>query len=140
MTLNLTQSLESVYLHADPTRLTQIVGNLLHNACKFTGDGGRVEVTVEQDAGTRQVVVRVRDSGIGIAADQLPRIFDMFQQVDASRSRSVGGLGIGLTLVKTLTEMHGGTVEAKSAGLGHGSEFVVCLPILPDGPETLPVA
>ena len=83
----------------------------------------------------RQVIIRVRDWGIGIAADDLPRIFGMFQQVDSSRSRSVGGLGIGLTLVKTLTEMHGGAVEAMSAGLGQGSEFVVRLPVLPDQPE-----
>lgn len=135
ITLHLTRPLESMYLNADPTRLTQIVGNLLHNACKFTGDGGRVEVTLEQGSDPRQVIIRVRDWGIGIAADDLPRIFGMFQQVDSSRSRSVGGLGIGLTLVKTLTEMHGGAVEAMSAGLGQGSEFVVRLPVLPDQPE-----
>ena len=86
-------------------RLTQVVGNLLNNACKFTDKGGHVWLTVEQDAA--HAVVRVRDNGIGIAADQLPRLFAMFTQVDTSLERSRDGLGIGLTLVKTLVEMHG---------------------------------
>ena len=117
---------EPVYLDADPTRLTQVIGNLLNNACKFTDKGGRVWLTIER-AGT-QAAIRVRDTGIGIAADQLPRLFDMFTQVDTSLERSRDGLGIGLTLVKTLVEMQGGTVEAHSEGLGQGSEFVVRLP------------
>ncbi len=125
-----------IYPNADPTRLTQVLGNLLNNACKFTDKGGRISLAVEQEGG--QAVIRVRDTGIGIAADQLPRIFDMFTQVDTSIERSVSGLGIGLTLVKRLVEMHDGTVEVASAGLGHGSEFVVRLPVLAVTPESPP--
>ena len=126
--LTVTLPAQPIYLNADPARLTQLVGNLLNNACKFTDKGGRVGLTVEREGA--QAVIRVRDNGIGIAADQLLRIFDMFAQVDTSLERSVSGLGIGLTLVKTLAEMHGGTVEVQSAGLGQGSEFVVRLPIV----------
>jgi PAS domain S-box-containing protein len=131
-----------VYLDADPTRLGQIIGNLLNNACKFTECGGHVWLTVEREeesgadraegASPRlapQVVIRVRDTGIGIAADQLDHVFEMFTQVDTSLERSLTGLGIGLTLVKTLTEMHGGTVEVLSDGVGQGSEFIVRLPL-----------
>jgi two-component system, chemotaxis family, CheB/CheR fusion protein len=126
---------EPILLDADATRLTQIVGNLLHNACKFTDRGGRIWLEVEDGGGAASggvpdVVIRVRDTGIGIAAEELPRIFDMFAQVDVSLKRSADGLGIGLTLVKTLVEMHGGTVEAASAGVGRGAEFVVRLPAL----------
>jgi CheY-like chemotaxis protein len=117
-----------LYLNADPARLAQVVGNLLNNACKFTDKGGRISLTVEREGG--QAVIRVRDTGIGIAADQLPRIFDMFTQVDTSLERSVSGLGIGLNLVKILVEMHDGTVEVHSAGVGHGTEFVIHLPIM----------
>jgi PAS domain S-box-containing protein len=117
-----------VQLEADPARLTQVVGNLLNNACKFTDRGGDVRLTVAEERG--EVVIRVRDSGIGIAAEHLPRVFDMFTQVDTSLERSRDGLGIGLTLVKTLVEMHGGSVEARSDGVGHGSEFIVRLPIV----------
>ena len=116
-------------LSADAARLVQVLGNLLNNACKFTDQGGRVGLAVERDGG--EAVIRVRDNGIGIAAEQLPRIFDMFMQVDTSLERSAGGLGIGLTLVKSLVELHGGTVQASSAGAGQGSEFVVRLPIAP---------
>ena len=127
---------QPVYLNADPTRLAQVIGNLLNNACKFTDPGGRISLKVEIEG--KQAVVRVRDSGVGIAADKLPRIFDLFVQVDTSLERSVNGLGIGLTLVKNLVEMHGGTVEVYSAGVGHGSEFVVRLPVIgtikPDQP------
>ncbi len=118
---------QPVVLNADSTRLVQIVGNLLHNACKFTHKGGRVGLTVERDGG--EAVIRVSDTGIGIAADDLRRIFDLFVQADTSLERSVSGLGIGLTLVKDLVEMHGGTVQAHSDGAGSGSEFVVRLPI-----------
>ena len=131
-----------VYVDADPTRLGQIVGNLLNNACKFTERGGHVWLTVEckeesdayraEGASVRfapHVVIRVRDTGIGIAADQLDHVFEMFTQVDTSLERSLTGLGIGLTLVKTLTEMHGGTVEVRSDGVGEGSEFIVRLPL-----------
>jgi PAS domain S-box-containing protein len=131
-----------VYVDADATRLGQIIGNLLNNACKFTERGGHVWLTVEREeecGGNRvegasvpfapQVVIRVRDTGIGIAADQLEHVFEMFTQVDTSLERSLTGLGIGLTLVKTLTEMHGGTVQVHSDGVGQGSEFVVRLPL-----------
>ena len=118
---------DPIYLEGDPARLAQVVGNLLNNACKFTQDGGHVRVTLERESG--QAVLRIRDTGIGISADQLPRIFDMFTQIDTSLERSQSGLGIGLTLVKNLVELHGGTVEAHSAGIGHGSEFVVRLPL-----------
>ena len=112
--LTVTLPPQPVYLNADPTRLAQVVGNLLNNACKFTEKGGRIWLTVEREG--EQAVIRVRDTGIGIAADQLARIFEMFTQVDTSLERSAGGLGIGLTLVKNLVEMHGGTVEVHSAG------------------------
>jgi CheY-like chemotaxis protein len=131
-----------VYVDADPTRLGQIVGNLLNNACKFTERGGHVWLTVEREeesgadraesASVRfapQVVISVRDTGIGIAADQLDHVFEMFTQGDTALERSLTGLGIGLTLVKTLTEMHGGSVEVRSDGVGRGSEFVVRLPL-----------
>jgi PAS domain S-box-containing protein len=117
---------QPVYLNADRARLTQVVGNLLNNAGKFTDRGGHVWLTVEQDGD--QAVIRVRDTGIGIQAEQLPRVFQMFAQVDTSLERSRDGLGIGLTLVKTLVELHGGTVEARSKGPGLGSEFSVRLP------------
>jgi PAS domain S-box-containing protein len=124
---------EPVTLDADPARLAQVVGNLLNNASKFTDKGGRIALTVEREGG--HVAIRVRDTGIGISAENLPRVFDMFAQVDTSLERSRDGLGIGLTLVKTLVEMHGGTVEARSDGPGLGSEFVVRLPVLAEGPE-----
>jgi PAS domain S-box-containing protein len=139
--LTVTMSLQPIYLNADPTRLAQVVGNLLNNACKFTDKGGRISLAV--DVASRgheppEAIIRVRDNGVGIAADQLPHIFDMFVQIDTSLERSVSGLGIGLTLVKSLVEMHGGTVEVHSAGIGQGSEFVVRLPILVDTPKPLP--
>jgi PAS domain S-box-containing protein len=126
---------EPVYLNADPTRLAQVVGNLLNNAHKFTDVGGRISVAVEREGA--QVVIRVKDTGVGIAAEHLAGIFEMFTQVESSLERSRSGLGIGLTLVKTLVEMHGGTVEAHSDGPGRGSEFVVRLPVLRDVPESL---
>ena len=127
---------QPIFVNADPTRLAQVVGNLLTNACKFTDKGGRIRLSVEREG--EQVVIRVRDNGIGIAADQLDHIFDMFMQVDRSLERSTGGLGVGLTLVKSLVEMHGGTVEARSAGIGRGSEFVVRLPNLAETPKPQP--
>ncbi|WP_309625084.1 PAS domain-containing protein, partial [Methylibium sp.] len=117
-----------IWVDADPTRLAQVVGNLLNNACKFTERGGCIRLSVEQDG--KQAVIRVRDNGVGIAADELVRVFDLFVQVDTSLGRSVSGLGIGLTLVKSLVEVHGGSVHVLSAGIGQGSEFVVNLPML----------
>lgn len=121
----------SLPLDADATRLTQVLGNLLSNAAKFTDGGGRVELTLERDGAQTgdQAVIRVRDNGLGIAADQLTRIFDMFVQADSSIERSRDGLGLGLTLVRQLVDAHGGTVAAASAGIGHGSEFTVRLPL-----------
>jgi PAS domain S-box-containing protein len=119
---------EQLLVHADLTRLSQALGNLLNNAAKFTPDGGAIMLTARR--ARSMLEVSVRDSGIGIAPDMMPRIFDLFTQVDATPGRSQGGLGIGLTLVRTLVEMHGGTVEARSAGAGQGSEFVVRLPAL----------
>jgi CheY-like chemotaxis protein len=121
---------QPVFVNADPVRLAQVVSNLVDNACKFTDKGGQIRVSVEvEDIGKPMAVIRVRDSGVGITAEQMPRIFDMFVQLDTSLERSVSGLGIGLTLVKNLMELHGGTVAAHSAGAGQGSEFVVRLPI-----------
>jgi CheY-like chemotaxis protein len=126
--LTITLPSQPTYLNADPIRLAQIVGNLLSNACKFTEKGSRIQLTVERVG--QQAVIRVQDTGIGIASEHLLHIFDMFTQVDTSLGRSRDGLGIGLTLVKRLVQMHGGTVEARSAGVGQGSEFVVRLPVL----------
>jgi signal transduction histidine kinase len=114
-------------LHADVTRLEQALGNLVRNAAKYTEPGGHIEVDAWEEDG--EAVVRVKDDGIGIAPDLLPRIFDLFIQGEQSLDRSGGGLGIGLTLVRRLIEMHGGRVAAKSEGPGQGSEFVVRLPL-----------
>ena len=122
---------EPVLLDADPTRLAQILGNLLTNAGKFTDRGGRVSLTVERNQGT--VEIRVRDNGIGITVGDLPKVFDMFTQLDSSLERSRDGLGIGLTLVKNLVEMHGGSITVHSEGLGTGSEFLVSLPTIAEG-------
>jgi len=120
-------------LYADPTRLAQIIGNLLHNACKFTDKGGRIALIVERE--DNAAVIRVSDNGVGIAAEQFPHIFEMFTQIDTALERSRGGLGIGLALVKRLVQMHGGTVLVHSDGLNQGSEFVVRLPLMEDVPE-----
>lgn len=119
---------EPVVLHADPTRVTQVLGNLLNNASKFTDPGG--QITLEVELNGKSAVVRVRDTGMGIEPDRLPHIFDMFSRArDPREEPRFGGLGIGLTLVKNLVEMHGGTIEVRSEGIGMGSEFIVRLPI-----------
>ncbi|MBG6078002.1 PAS domain S-box protein [Polaromonas sp. CG_9.11] len=135
-TLTVTLPPKPIFLNADSTRLAQVVGNLLNNAYKFTDKGGQIWLTVECES--KQAVIRVRDNGIGIAADQLPRIFEMFTQLDRSLERSQSGLGIGLTLVKSLVELHDGTVEVHSAGVGQGSEFTIRLPILVETPQPPP--
>ncbi|MGH9373932.1 MAG: PAS domain-containing sensor histidine kinase, partial [Vicinamibacterales bacterium] len=117
-----------VFLHADEARLVQVVDNLLHNAAKYMWEGGRIELIASEEAGA--AVIRVRDEGVGIAEEMLTRIFQRFVQVGSSGYRADGGLGIGLSLVKALVEMHGGSVGASSEGIGKGSEFVVRLPVL----------
>ena len=112
----------------DLTRLVQVVGNLLHNASKYTPERGNIWLEASADAG--RAVVRVRDDGIGLPEELLPHVFDLFTQADRSLDRSQGGLGIGLTLVRRLVELHGGEVEARSDGAGRGSEFAVALPLL----------
>ena len=128
-----------VVVDADPTRLAQVFANLINNAAKYTEPGGNLAIVAEQRGG--EVVVTVRDDGVGIPPDQLGSVFGLFTQVDGSTGRSQGGLGIGLTLVRRLVEMHGGTVEARSDGRGRGSEFIVRLPIVgPPAPAGTPGA
>ncbi len=127
---------EPVQLDADPVRLAQILGNLLNNAVKYTDEGGHIWLTIERRG--EEVLLCVRDNGMGIVSEMLPRIFDLFTQADRSLDRSQGGLGIGLTLVKRLVEMHGGSISAHSEGPGKGAEFRVRLPVLPR-PEGAPV-
>jgi CheY-like chemotaxis protein/two-component sensor histidine kinase len=127
---------DPVYLDADFTRLAQVFSNLLNNAAKFSEPGGRIALAAERRGS--EVVVSVRDGGIGIPREMLPHIFDMFTQADRSLERSRGGLGIGLTLVKRLVDMHGGSVEARSPGPGQGSEFLVRLPLAISGPRPGP--
>jgi signal transduction histidine kinase len=109
---------ETLELHADSTRLAQVLSNLLNNAAKYSDPGGKIRLSAERQGDC--VAVRVRDTGIGIPAEMIPRIFDMFMQVDRTSSRTQAGLGVGLTLVRTLVEMHDGTVEVHSDGLGQG--------------------
>jgi signal transduction histidine kinase len=120
---------EPVPLMADRLRLAQVFSNLLNNSAKYTEPGG--SVTVSAAVGGDRVSVRVRDTGVGIAPEVLPRIFDLFTQVDRSLNRSQGGLGVGLALVRRLVELHGGTVAARSDGPGTGAEFTVELPLAP---------
>jgi PAS domain S-box-containing protein len=120
----------SLYMEADPRRLQQVISNLLTNALKFTLEGGLIDVGVERLEDRADVVVH--DTGIGIAPDLLPRIFDRFQQGDSSTTRTHGGLGLGLAIVKHLVEQHGGQVAAASRGSGHGSTFTITLPLLTD--------
>ena len=117
---------EPVQIVADPLRLAQVLSNLLTNAAKYTDPEGQIRLSAISDA--EQLVIRIVDSGVGINPDNLPRIFDMFSQLHPTMEQSEGGLGIGLALAKGLVELHGGTIEALSAGLGQGSEFVVHLP------------
>jgi PAS domain S-box-containing protein len=127
-----------VLVAADPARLAQIVHNLLSNAAKFTPRGGHVRLTVDAEAGS--AIIRVVDDGIGIAHEQIDKVFDRFFQVDTSLERATGGLGLGLTLVKTLVELHQGTVHAHSAGKGLGTEFVVSVPLPAEPLAPLPPA
>jgi PAS domain S-box-containing protein len=127
--LSLSLPSDALHVDGDATRLSQIVLNLINNAAKYTPRGGQVQVGLRCEDGS--AILTVRDNGIGMAHDLVPRVFDLFTQGERSLDRAEGGLGIGLTLVRKLAEMHGGTVHASSAGPGQGSEFVVQLPALP---------
>ena len=118
-----------IYIEADPSRLTQVIGNLLHNAAKFTSNNDLVVVTVSQDTNTSEAVITIQDTGIGIDPRVLGNLFEPFMQVDKSLDRSYGGLGLGLAIVKGMVELHGGRVEAFSEGLGKGAKFTIRLPL-----------
>ncbi|MGZ3304430.1 MAG: ATP-binding protein, partial [Asticcacaulis sp.] len=124
-----------VQVEGDFTRLTQVFSNLLNNAAKYSESGRAIRVTTEVSGG--HAIVTVADQGIGVASEMLERIFDMFAQADDSLERSHGGLGVGLTLVRNLVEKHHGRIEAKSGGLGQGSQFVVTLPVIPAAAEEI---
>jgi CheY-like chemotaxis protein len=128
---------QPIWLYADAARLEQVIVNLLNNAAKYTADGGRISLAVELEGD--EALIRIRDTGVGIAPELLPRVFDLFTQAERSLDRAEGGLGIGLCLVQRLVEMHGGRVEVSSE-LGQGSEFVVRLPAMatpaPPSPST----
>jgi CheY-like chemotaxis protein len=117
---------ETLPVDGDSTRLAQVFSNLLNNAAKYTEAGGRIDLTARREG--KEIVVSVSDNGIGLAREAMPRIFDMFVQVDRSLERTQAGLGVGLTLSRTLVELHGGSIDVASAGKGQGSEFTVRLP------------
>jgi PAS domain S-box-containing protein len=125
-------------LNGDPTRLAQVIGNLLSNAYKFTDPGGWIVLTVESDADC--AIIRVQDDGIGISPEQISQLFGLFTQLDSSLERTRNGLGIGLALARSLVQMHGGSLEARSEGIGRGSEFVVRLPLAPEPAAAAPTA
>ncbi|HET9386128.1 MAG TPA: PAS domain-containing sensor histidine kinase [Gemmatimonadales bacterium] len=124
--LTVTVPPQPVMLDADPVRLAQVLANLLNNAAKYTDEGGAIQVTAAVQG--RELTLSVKDSGIGIAPEMLPQIFEIFSQAKSAQLRSQGGLGIGLALVKGLVDLHGGAIEVRSQGLGRGSEFIVRLP------------
>jgi CheY-like chemotaxis protein len=128
--LTVTLPSEELWIDADAARLSQILTNLLQNAAKYTEPGGQISLTVER--AEQQILFRVQDNGPGLSPAMLTRIFDLFMQVEQTLNRAHGGLGIGLTLVRTLVELHGGSITAHSDGLGHGSTFVVRLPLTED--------
>jgi PAS domain S-box-containing protein len=131
--LTVTLPLRPIFVHADATRLAQVFANLLTNSAKYTATGGQIWIEAERQG--QEAVVAVRDNGVGIAGEDLDSVFDMFRQVDRSLERSQGGLGVGLTLVRRLVELHGGSVQARSEGPGKGSAFVVRLPLA--APESI---
>jgi CheY-like chemotaxis protein/nitrogen-specific signal transduction histidine kinase len=131
------QPLHPIYVEGDLVRLAQAVGNLLDNAAKYTDAGGRIRIAAEElpgADGAAEVMILVRDSGAGIASEALPHVFDMFAQGGWTPDRTQGGLGIGLTLAARLVQLHGGSVTARSEGLGKGSEFEIRLPLIAGGP------
>ena len=125
-TLDVSIDRENLWVNVDPTRLEQVVVNLLNNAAKYSGNGGHIWLSAHNEGG--EVVISVKDQGVGIPPEKLPQMFELFAQGDRSLARSEGGLGIGLTVVKKLVEMHGGSISAKSEGIGKGSEFTIRLP------------
>jgi signal transduction histidine kinase len=124
---------DPVWIDADATRLAQVLGNLLHNAAKFTLAGGIVTVRVEASGGRAEV--SVRDTGVGMEPGEIKRLFEPFAQAEQGLARTQGGLGLGLALAKGLVELHEGSIQARSEGLGRGSEFIVSLPIGPGAPR-----
>lgn len=124
---------EDIWLDGDLTRLAQAISNVLNNAAKYTNEGGKIGLTVSRNEG--EALITISDNGLGIREDMLPKVFELFTQVDRNLERSQGGLGIGLALVKKLVEMHGGNIEAQSAGLDKGSTFTFRLPISKESPE-----
>jgi PAS domain S-box-containing protein len=136
--LSISLSPEPIVVEADSVRLSQVIANLLNNSCKYTDRGGQIWLTAQRKES--EAMISVRDTGVGIAPETLPRVFDLFSQADRTIQRSHGGLGIGLHLAKNLVQLHGGTIEARSAGLGQGSEFVIRLPLSSSGqlPARLP--
>jgi two-component system CheB/CheR fusion protein len=133
--LTVTLPAEPLRLVADKVRLTQVFANLLNNAAKFTDPGGKISLTAWREGD--EALVAVRDTGVGIAPEQLPRVFEMFAQVQREGARGVGGLGIGLTMARSLVDLHGGSIGVASEGPGHGSEFMVRLPLAPPAPGAL---
>ena len=136
--LDVSLPVQPAEVEGDLVRLVQVVSNLLNNSAKYTEEGGRIALAVETDGDW--AILRVRDTGVGIAAAMLPTVFDLFTQVPGQEDRSRGGLGIGLSLVRSLVERQGGSVQATSPGLGHGSEFVVRLPLFRKAPPRAPSA
>jgi CheY-like chemotaxis protein len=134
--LRVVQPEEQIALNADPVRLAQCLSNLLNNAVKYTPPGGHIDLLIEREGD--EVAIQVRDDGIGIPTAELGRVFEMFSQVDTALDRAQGGLGIGLSIVKTFVELHGGTVGVESEGPGRGSTFTVRLPIDTRVVETKP--
>src|SRR5262249_11651692 len=130
LTLTLRLSGEPVWVSGDAVRLVQVLGNLLQNAAKYTPSGGEVTIILDADHDSHAAELRVSDTGIGIAQELWPRLFEPFTQADQGLDRSQGGLGLGLAMVKGLVELHGGSVSAASEGLSRGAEFTARLPLI----------
>ena len=125
---------DPVYVNADPVRLAQVFSNLVNNAAKFMDAGGQIRFSAGRQG--NEAVISIKDGGVGLAAGMLPHIFEIFWQASPALERSHGGLGVGLSLARGIVELHGGRIEARSQGLGHGSEFIVYLPVASDPAQT----